>query len=48
MWFFKILFQFILFRKEFLQCIEYFSGYLPKLNSGLEPVSRARFLHIFL
>ena len=41
-----ILFENIIFPKEFLQCIGCISSYLEKLNCGLELVSGAHFLHI--
>ena len=37
----------ILFPKESLEYTGYIHRYLPKLNSGLELVSGANFLHIF-
>ena len=43
-----VLSQNILFSKEFLECISHISNYLPKLNIGLEIVSGAHFLYIFL
>ena len=42
-----IFFQNILFPKESLEYTGYIHRYLPKLNSGLELVSGAKFLHIF-
>ena len=46
--FLKILFQNILFRKGFTEYIGNITGYLQKLNKGLELVSAAHFQYIFL
>ena len=45
--FFIIIFQNIEFTKEFLECINYILGNLPKLNRGLGQVIGTHFQNIF-
>lgn len=40
-------FQNFLFPEEFLECMGYISNYLTKINSVMELVFGAHFLHIF-
>lgn len=42
-----ILFQSVLFTKEFIECFGYILGYLTKLNRGIGLVSGANLQHIF-